>query len=63
MIVRSENQHCADGSWSSRLGVLQVSGVEALSEPVVDFCEDRMRLVASIGVAQQSREAGRRMQL
>ena len=38
-----------------RLGLLQVGGVEAFGEPVVDFRQHRARLVATIGVAQQLR--------
>jgi hypothetical protein len=34
------------------LGVLQVGGVEALAEPVVDVGERRARLIAAVGVAQ-----------
>ena len=45
------------------LGVLQVGGVEALGEPVIDFSEHRTRLVLPIAVAQQPSEAGRRSQL
>src|ERR1022692_3125553 len=43
-----------------RLGVLEIGSVEALGEPVVDVCEHRARLVATIGVAHQSCEAGDR---
>src|SRR5208337_1282989 len=46
-----------------RLGVLQVGGVEALGEPVVDLGEHRAGFVATIRVAQQSCEADRRAQL
>ena len=40
------------------LCVLQIGGIEAFGEPVVDFGEHRARLIAAIGVAQQSCEAG-----
>jgi len=46
-----------------RPGVLQISRVETLGEPVVDLGQRRARLVTPIGVAQQSREAGRHAQL
>src|SRR5215469_6685040 len=39
-----------------RLGVLEVGGVEAFGEPVVDFGEHHTRFVAAIGVAQEPRE-------
>jgi hypothetical protein len=42
------------------LGVLQVGGVEALGEPVVDLGEHRPRFLTAIGVSQQSRETDRR---
>ena len=45
-----------------RLRVLQVGGVEALGEPVVDIGEHRARLVAAVSVAQQARERGSRGQ-
>jgi hypothetical protein len=35
-----------------RPGVLQVGGVEALGEPVVDLREHRARLITTTGVAQ-----------
>ena len=38
------------------LSFFQVGSVEALGEPVVDLAEHRSSLIASIGVAQQSRE-------
>jgi hypothetical protein len=46
-----------------RSSVLKVGRVEALGKPIVDFGEPRARLVAAIGVAQQSSETGRRAQL
>src|SRR5215472_1237069 len=46
-----------------RLGVLQIGGLEALGEPVVDLGDHRARLVAAIGVAHEPRETGRRTQL
>src|SRR5215469_15095477 len=46
-----------------RLGVLQIGGVEALSEPVVDFSQHRTCLVAATGIAQQPGETYRRAQL
>jgi len=46
-----------------RPGVLQVSGAEALGEPVVDVGEHSARFVTAAGVAQQPREAGCRAQL
>src|SRR5258708_34667080 len=45
-----------------RLCVLQVSGVEAFGEPVVDFSEQSARLFALAFVAEQPREAGSRAQ-
>src|SRR5215472_5178426 len=42
-----------------RLGVLQVGGVEALGEPVVDVGEHLAPLVAAIRITQQPAEAGR----
>jgi hypothetical protein len=39
------------------LGVLQIGGVEPFGEPVVDFREYRARLVTTIRIAQQPREA------
>src|SRR5262249_16110836 len=39
-----------------RFGVLEVGGVDALGEPVVDFGEHHARFVAASSVAQQSRE-------
>src|SRR5215469_7329625 len=45
-----------------RLGVLQVGGVEAFGEPVVDLAEHRARLLAAIGVAKKSRECSGRAQ-
>src|ERR1700676_4188241 len=44
-------------------GVLEVGGVEALGEPVVDFGEHRARLVAMSLLGEQSREAHRCAQL
>jgi hypothetical protein len=49
--------HLAIQFVEQRLGVLQVGGVEALGEPVVDFGEHRERLVAAAGVAEQPGEA------
>ena len=46
-----------------RLGVLQIGGVEAFGEPVVDLGDHRARLVAPIGVAHEPRETGRLTQL
>jgi hypothetical protein len=46
-----------------RVGVLQVGGVEALCEPVVDFGQQAARLVAPVGIAEQACEAYRRAQL
>ena len=46
-----------------RLGVLQVGGVEALGEPVVNVGEHHARFVAASSVAQQSREASSCAQL
>jgi hypothetical protein len=43
-----------------RLGVLQISGVEALGEPVVDFGEHAARLVAAILLREQARREARR---
>src|SRR5262245_56988799 len=56
----------ASDSWSGlpaklrqqRLGVLQVGGVEAFGEPVVERGEERAGLVASALVAEQARQAG-----
>src|SRR5215469_11128594 len=45
-----------------RLGVLQIGGVEALGEPVVDLGEHRTRIVKAIRIAQQSRKARCRAQ-
>src|SRR5215469_7136628 len=45
------------------LGVLQVGGVKALGEPVVDIAEHCARLVTAPSVAQQACEAGGRAQL
>ncbi len=44
------------------LGVVQVGGVEAFGEPVVDVGEHRARLVATALRCEQSREAHRRAQ-
>src|SRR5215831_10868174 len=41
-----------------RLCFLQIGGVEALGEPVVDFGEYRTRFVATASMVQHSREAG-----
>jgi hypothetical protein len=41
------------------LGVLQVGGVEALGEPAIDRCQQRMRLCALALVMPRPREAGR----
>src|SRR5215469_12863786 len=41
-----------------RLGLLEVGGVKALGEPVVDFAEHRARFVALALRCQQAREAG-----
>ena len=46
-----------------RLGVLQIRGVEALGEPVVDVREYRACFGATAAVAKQSRETDRRAQL
>ena len=46
-----------------RFSVLQVGRVEALSERVVDFREHRARLVAAIGIAEQSSEPSNGLQL
>src|ERR1700677_1098460 len=46
-----------------RLGVLQVWGVEALSEPAVNFAEHRVGLVATALFCKQARETHRRTQL
>jgi len=35
-----------------RLGLLEVGGVEAFGEPVVDFGQRGVRLVAAIGITQ-----------
>ena len=43
-----------------RLGFLQVGGVEALGEPVVDFGEHRARFVADVLSFEGSCEIGRR---
>src|SRR6516225_6240762 len=32
-----------------RLGIFQIGGIEALSQPVVDFTEHHARLVATVG--------------
>src|SRR6516165_7926718 len=40
-----------------RLGLLEVSGVEAFGEPVVDFGEHRAGLVAAASIAQQAGKA------
>src|SRR5260370_657888 len=45
-----------------RLGILEVGGVEALGEPVVDFTEHRARLVAAALLREQPREARGRAQ-
>src|SRR5271155_4828991 len=45
-----------------RLGVLQVGGVEAFGEPVVDVGEHRARLVALALLREQPREARRSAQ-
>ena len=42
-----------------RLSVLEVDGVEALGEPVVDFAEHRARLVMAPSVAREARKAAR----
>ena len=42
------------------LRLFQVCGVEALGEPPVDFREHRARLIATIRIALQPREAHRR---
>ena len=39
-----------------RLSVVQVGGIEALGEPVVNLGEHRARLVAAAGITEQSRE-------
>src|SRR5208282_5818125 len=46
-----------------RLRVLQIRGVEALGEPVVDFGEHRVSFVALALLGEQSCEAGRRAKL
>src|SRR6266851_3093517 len=45
------------------LGVLQVGGIEALGEPVVDVGEHRARLVAMVLPREQPSETHRRAQL
>ena len=45
------------------LGVLQIGGVEALGEPVVDVGEHRVCFILAFGIAQQSRKADDRAQL
>jgi len=42
--------------------LFQIDSIEALGEPVVDFREDCAGLVATAGIAQQSREAHGRAQ-
>src|SRR5215472_12671159 len=39
------------------LGLLEVGGVEAFGEPVVDFGQHRVRFVAAADIAQQAGEA------
>ena len=63
-VARGRSVSCAAGILvfsgqlaEQRLGVFEVGGVEALGEPVVDFGEHRVRLVATIAVAQQPGEA------
>src|SRR5208283_5554001 len=58
------SSHQAVGSYSlvfqvleQRLRVLQVGGVEALGEPVVDFGQHRARLVALALLVEEPREA------
>jgi hypothetical protein len=46
-----------------RLGILQIGGVEALGEPVVDLGEHPARFVASALLLPQSREADGSAQL
>src|SRR5262245_42816111 len=46
-----------------RRRILQIGGVEAFGEPVVDLGEHRACLIAAAGVAQQSGKADRRAQL
>src|SRR5579862_453855 len=41
------------------LGIIQIGGIEAFGEPVVDFGEHRARFVAMTLLREQSREAGR----
>ena len=45
------------------LGILQIGGIEALREPVVDFGKHRARLVVLTLLRQQARETRRRAQL
>ena len=45
------------------LCVLQVGGVEALGEPVVDFGEHRARLITAASASKQTSEACGRPQL
>jgi hypothetical protein len=40
-----------------RLGIFQVGGIEALSEPVVDVCQHRAAFSATAFAGQQSGEA------
>ena len=46
-----------------RLGVLQISGIEAFRETVVDFLEHRASLIALALLVEQSRQADGRAQL
>src|SRR5215831_10960059 len=48
--------------FQQRLGVLEVGGVETLSEPAVDVGEHGARLVAMALLSHQPREAGGRTQ-
>jgi hypothetical protein len=43
-----------------RLGILQIGGVEAFGEPVIDNREYRARFIATTGVPKQPRETHRR---
>jgi hypothetical protein len=46
-----------------RLRIFRISVIEAFCEPVIDFSQHHTRLIAAIGVAEESREAGRCAQL
>jgi len=56
----SRSLHCPSQLVEEDFRVFKVGGIEALSEPVVDFGKHRARFIAAAGIASQPRETRRR---